>query len=524
MSIHLGLDSSTQSLTGLIMDTENGAVLAVESVNFENDLPGFQNEKGVLANPDPLIRHSDPLMWCAALDKLFAKLADSDAPLREIRGVSGSGQQHGSVYLNAKFADAVAAGSTEKSLVEIIAPTLARSTSPIWMDASTSAECAEIANAIGKERVAKTTGSPPTERFTGPQIRKFHKDNPAEYENTAVIHLVSSFLSSILTGKNSPIDYGDGAGMNLLNLDSLEWDADILEATVPGLLSKLPKPVPSSTIIGSVSKYFVEKYGVSPEAKCVVCSGDNPNSLFGTGASKPGTAVISLGTSDTFFAAMENFATDPEGYGHVFGNPAGGFMSLICFTNGSLAQERVKDDLGVDWDEFDNLIAAGIPGNAGNIMLPYFVPENTPIVPNAGVVLSGDDDFASGTGTPETRARAVVESQMLSMRLHSAWIAGDNAFSTIRMTGGGSRSDVICQIVANIFQAKVERISISDSAALGAAMRAANAIDGTSWDSMNEKFTVPSSTVIPDPTTAKIYKKSLAKFAELEKTHASKVT
>ena len=518
MSIHLGLDSSTQSLTGLIMDTEKGVVVAVESVNFEKDMPEFECEKGVLANPDPLVRHSDPLMWCAALDKLFAKLADAGAPMRDIRGISGSGQQHGSVYLNARFADAIAAGSAEQSLVEIIAPTLARSTSPIWMDASTSAECAEIADAIGKERVAKTTGSPPTERFTGPQIRKFHKDDPSGYDDSDSIHLVSSFLSSILTGKESPIDYGDGAGMNLLNLETLEWDADILEATAPGLISKLPPPVPSSTTIGNVSRYFVDKYGVSPEAKCVVWSGDNPNSLVGTGASKPGTAVISLGTSDTFFAAMENFGTDPEGHGHVFGNPAGGFMSLICFTNGSLAQERVKDDLGADWSGFDALLAAGTPGNGGNIMLPYFVPENTPLVPHAGIVLAGDDDFTSGNGSPETRARAVVESQMLSMRLHSAWIAGDNAFSTIRITGGGSRSDVICQIVANIFQAKVERISVSDSAALGAAMRAANAIDGTSWEFMNEEFTAHFSIITPDTATSATYKESLARFAELEQT------
>jgi xylulokinase len=145
------------------------------------------------------------------------------------------------------------------------------------------------------------------------------------------------------------------------------------------------------------------------------------------------------------------------------------------------------------------------------------------LVPYAGIVLSGDDAFISGNGSPETRARAVVESQMLSMRLHSAWIAGDNAFSTIRMTGGGSKSDDICKIVANIFQANVERISVSDSAALGAAMRSANAIDATPWEFMNEEFTAPSSIVTPDPSTAEIYKKSLAKFAELERNH-TKIT
>ncbi|MCK5843755.1 MAG: hypothetical protein KAG97_03545, partial [Victivallales bacterium] len=275
--------------------------------------------------------------------------------------------------------------------------------------------------------------------------------------------------------------------------------------------------VSSATVIGNVSAYFVEKYGVSPNAECVVWSGDNPNSLVGTGASKPGAAVISLGTSDTFFAAIERFSTDPDGYGHVFGNPAGGFMSLTCFTNGSLARERVKNELKVDWDEFDALIASSKPGNEGNLMLPYFTAENTPLVTDPCVVLCGTDNFESGSCHPSVKARAVVESQMLSMRLHSAWIACDAAFEVIRITGGGSKSDAVCQIAADVFQARVERISIPDSAALGAALRAANAIDGADWNKLAEKFAAPSSVIEPDSATAAVYADAAARFAELEK-------
>ncbi|MCK5845678.1 MAG: hypothetical protein KAG97_13275, partial [Victivallales bacterium] len=207
MAKYLGLDSSTQSLTGLIIDTKTGNVVSNESVNFESELLEFENVNGVIPSDDPLTLHSDPLMWCAALDMLFAKLAVSGAPLGEIRGISGSGQQHGSVYLNSEFGKIVANTDLTLSLAEIVKPALTRSTSPIWMDASTSAECAELAAAVGRAEIAKTTGSPPTERFTGPQIRKFHKESPFSYEKAAVIHLVSSFLSSILAGRNSPIDY-----------------------------------------------------------------------------------------------------------------------------------------------------------------------------------------------------------------------------------------------------------------------------------------------------------------------------
>ena len=61
-------------------------------------------------------------------------------------------------------------------------------------------------------------GSRATLRFTGPQIRRFYKTSPAEWQRTAEIHLVSSFIASLLVGKSASIDLGDGAGMNLLDL------------------------------------------------------------------------------------------------------------------------------------------------------------------------------------------------------------------------------------------------------------------------------------------------------------------
>jgi len=440
MSLYLGLDSSTQSLTALIIDTEEGKIVSKESVNFGKDLPEFNCPNGVLEHENEKINHSDPLMWCAALDMLLGRLKEQGAPLAEIKGISGSGQQHGSVYLNNSFSDIVESLDSSKSLQDQIAPALTLKTSPIWMDSSTGVECREITEVIGS-RVQDDTGSPAIERFTGPQIRKLYKNEPETYHSTSHIQLVSSFLSSILAGKVSPIDYGDGAGMNLLNLKSLKWDQDIANATAPNLLDKLPEPVPSSHIVGKISKYFCEKYGFHIDTDCVAWSGDNPNSLIGTGASKPGTAVISMGTSDTFFAAIKSPITDPDGYGHVFGNPAGGFMSLICFTNGSLAREKVKEETGVSWDEFDNKsFEITSPGNNGNMMLPYFVPESTPLVPEAGIKLSGDQDFCNGDSETAVKVRAIVESQALSIRHHSEWIAQENPFETIRMTGGGSKS------------------------------------------------------------------------------------
>ena len=156
--------------------------------------------------------------------------------------------------------------------------------------------------------------------------------------------------------------------------------------------------------------------GLTPGIPVVPFSGDNPNSLVGSGSATPGMAGISLGTSDTFFAPMRDFKTDPQGCGHVFGNPAGGFMSLICFTNGSLARDAVRREKNVSWEFFDcDALRETSPGNGGRLLLPYFEPESTPPVVVPGVRRNYIH------ATPAEEIRAILESQALSLRLHSSW-------------------------------------------------------------------------------------------------------
>ncbi|HBC85916.1 MAG TPA: carbohydrate kinase [Lentisphaeria bacterium] len=514
MRLFLGLDSSTQGLKAQVIDLDSGSITASAGVNFSTELSKYGCQNGVLPDKDPLVKHSNPLMWLEALDLVFSKLKAANIPLDKILAISGSGQQHGSVYLNDKFEEVISGLDASKPLAEQIRPALSRKSSPIWMDSSTSAECEEIAKAVGKKKLQEITGSPAIERFTGPQIRKFWKTEPGNYEKTDRIHLVSSFMASVLAGTSAPIDYGDGAGMNLLNLKTLVWDFKICEATAPGLVKKLPMAVPSATSVGKLSQYF-KKYGLKPGIPVIAWSGDNPCSLIGVGAGEPGTAVISLGTSDTFFAAMSSSRTDPQGYGHVFGNPTGGFMSLICFKNGSLAREKVKDECGADWDAFEKALSEGKPGNDGNMMLPYFVPETTPLVLKAGARYSGTREFCKGKASAPVKIRAVVESQMLGMKLHSKWIGED--FKCIRVTGGASKSPGICRILADVFQARVEKISVADSAALGAAVRAAHFMCFGKMGGYYAKFAAAVETIEPDPATAETYAGMLDRFAEFEK-------
>jgi xylulokinase len=513
MSVYLGLDSSTQGLKAICIDPERGDVIASATVNYGEDLPAYGCPNGFLDHPDPLVKHADPLVWLAALDLVLQRLRDSGAPMDAVAGISGSGQQHGSVYLNSGFADALRTLDPRRDLASQLASTLSRATAPIWMDSSTSRECRELDEAIGG-RLQRDTGSPAIERFTGPQIRRFWREDPEAYESTELIHLVSSFLASVLCGVSVPIDFGDGAGMNLLNLRTLQWDQEIARATAPGLLERLPPVTASTTVADGLHPYFC-KYGLRAGTPVVVWSGDNPNSLIGTGAGTPGTAVISLGTSDTFFAAMDAVRVDPDGYGHVFGNPAGGFMSLICFKNGSLARERVRDDCGVDWKTFDvTAFADTPPGNNGNLMLPYFVPEITPLVLETGVRRQGTAAFEAGKAPASVRIRAVVEAQALTMKLHSQWMGTD--FDTVRITGGASRSQGLAQVLADVFQARIERIAVPDSAGLGAAMRATQAVGKVPWSDLNHRFAACTDAVEPRSETASVYADRLQAYADFE--------
>jgi len=512
MPQYLGLDSSTQSLSALLIDTDTGKVVAERSVNFGERLPQYKSPKGFLANEDAAIKHSDPLMWVEALELLLQDLRSAGVDLSRVRGISGAGQQHGSVYLS-KSLDQVGDWSASSPLCEQVRPLLSRKTSPIWMDSSTSAECSEIASAVGgDERVATITGSRATLRFTGPQIRRFYKTCPAEWQRTAEIHLVSSFIPSLLVGKSVNIDLGDGAGMNLLDLAKADWSDDLLNATAPGLRQKLKPPVASTTVVGEIAGYFVKKYGFAPGTKVIAFTGDNPSSLIGMGASKPGTAVISLGTSDTVFTAMAAKRTDPRGYGSVFGNPAGGFMSLACFSNGSLAREEITRRFGLTWDAFASAIVDKTkPGNDGNMLLPYFVPEITPRVLKAAPRWFGSEAFVAGKDGAAA-ARAVVEAQALSMRLHSDWIG--EAMTTVLVTGGASKNKGLLRVLADVFQATIMPLSVSNSSALGGALRAAQGVDGSAWQTLYAQFSPPDRdlAVEPNPSARAVYQQLGATF------------
>jgi xylulokinase len=516
--LFLGLDSSTQSLSAVVIDLDTRKVTYDQSLNFDQALPQFKTRHGVLPNRDPLVKHSSPRLWAAALDKLFAQMKKDGVPLGKILAVSGSGQQHGSVYLNDKAPAALAALDPKKSLDDNLEGLFARKTSPIWMDSSTAKECMEIRKKLGGIKfTASRTGSDTFERFTGPQIRKFAKTEAKAYAQTAHIALVSSYMASLLAGKIAPIDFGDGAGMNLMDIRRKNWNHDALKATAAGLANKLPPLADAGSIIGPVSPYFTKKFGLNPEASATVWTGDNPASVVGLGLIKPGQVAISLGTSDTYFGTMEKCQTDENGEGHVFGSPAGGYMTLICFKNGSLAREKIREQYKIsDWKKFGELVAQTPPGNNGGILLPWFDAE---IVPRVNV--PGVHRFDLDERDAAANCRAIFEAQMLSMRLHSQWMQVSP--EKIFVTGGASNDRALLRVLADVMNCRVLRIEVAKSAALGAALQAAHgwlAVAGekVKWEKLVAGFTapVPGSEIVPDKQAVKVYDKLLRKYAECE--------
>jgi xylulokinase len=489
MPYYLGFDSSTQSLTALVIDSDQRQVVFQDALSFDTALPRYGSEHGVLPRRVPDEAVSSPLMWTEALDLMMSRLVASDLDLGRLRAMSGSAQQHGSVYLNAAASTGLPNLDPGRSPVDQIGPMLSRSVSPIWMDSSTGEECAEITAAVGGAApLSRHTGSRAFERFTGPQIRKFFKQDPYGYDATDRVHLVSSFMASLLVGRHAPVDPGDGSGMNLMDLATSQWWRPAVDATAPALERRLPKIGAASAVVGRLSQFWQRRSGL-PAARVVTWSGDNPCSLIGTGLVREGRVAISLGTSDVLFGLMHAPRVDPTGTGHVFGAPTGDFMGLTVFKNGSLARERVRDAFGLTWQEFSRTLEATPPGNGGRIFLPWYEPEITPAVMTPGVHRYGlDRDDGPG------HVRGVIEAQQIAIARHSQWM--QVSVDTIYATGGASANRQILQVMSDVFNADVYQLEVGNSAALGAALRAWHgdqAAAGTpvTWDDVTRDLVEP---------------------------------
>ncbi len=521
--LFLGLDSSTQSFKATLIDS-NLKVVHERSVNFEKDLPEFKTNGGVHRRADGLTVTSPTIMWVAALDLLLEGMKKDKCALHKVVAISGSGQQHGSVWFRKGARETLKKLGAGRPLRDQLKDVFSVPDSPIWMDSSTGKQCAEREKALGgAQAVAQLTGSRAYERFTGNQIAKIYQTQPAAYEATERIALVSSFVPSLLVGDYVSIDTSDGSGMNLMNVRTKKWDKAALDCTAPGLERKLGSIAPGHSVAGKIHGYFVEKYGFAGECHVMVFSGDNPCSLAGLRLQRAGDVAISLGTSDTMFGVL----ADPKPSateGHIFANPVDPetYMAMICYKNGSLTRQDVRDRcIGGSWEDFARALGKTPPGNNGNIGFFIKEPEITPPILKPGIFLFDGEGRKVESLPPEVKARAVYEGQFLSMRLRGANIS--LAPSNILATGGASVDKALLRVMADVFGVPVFVQEQASSASLGAAYRALHG-----WACHKAGKFVPFADVMKaaapfkkavesDKKAHEIYSGMLKKYGELEK-------
>ena len=470
--LFLGLDSSTQGLKASLIDSALTVVYEA-ALNYDTDLPAFQTVGGAHHHPDGLTVTAPSLMFAAALDQLLTTLKNDGAPLDRVFSISGSGQQHGSVWLTGEAVTVLASLDAGKTLEEQLGSCFSVTESPIWMDSSTGAQCAQLEAALGgAQAVADLTGSRAYERFTGNQIAKIAQTMPDAYAATDRICLISSFMASLLIGGLADIDYADGAGMNLMDLRQKCWAPSILDVSPPQLANKLGRLSPAHEVAGRIHAYYVQRYGFSSDCLVINFSGDNPNSLAGLQLQEAGDIAISLGTSDTLFGSLKDPAPSAS-EGHLFGNPVDpqGYMALICRKNGSLAREAIRDQFADgDWKTFGDLLGQTKPGNGGKLAVHIIEPEITPPILTPGIYRYDASGKAVDALTPAEEVRAVLENQFLTLRLHGQHVG----LTPTRLiaTGGASVNRGLLQIIADVFGTPVFVADKSDSASLGAAYRA----------------------------------------------------
>ncbi len=521
--LFLGLDLSTQSLKAIAI-TSGFQTAAEFSVNFDSDLPAFRTHGGVHRSADGLTVTSPPVMWLAAMDLLLDRMKQAGFPFHRVVALSGSGQQHGSVFLKPGRQERLARLDATRPLADQLKDIFSVSHSPVWMDSSTTAQCRALEQALGgPQAVADLTGSRAFERFTANQIAKIHQTRPADYNNSERITLVSAFAASLFIGDYAPIDVSDGSGMNLMDLRNRCWATPALQATAPGLGDKLSPLCASHAVVGTIHRYFSTRYGFPADCLVIAFSGDNPCSFAGLRLQNPGDVAISLGTSDTLFGALTQPAPSAT-EGHVFASPIdpNGYMAMIVYKNGSLTREDVRDRCARgSWQEFNAALERTVPGNGGHIGFFFKDPEITPPVLTPGIHRFGPDAKRMTAFPADHEVRAVVEGQMLSMRLHSSHV-GIRPCSVLA-TGGASVNQGILKIMADVFGCAVHTANQPNSAAFGAAYRALHG-----WTCSTRKRFIPfaevmrdappfAAAITPDPENHALYSRMLPLYEEREK-------
>ena len=479
--LFIGIDSGTQSTKALVVDAKNGKVLG-----------SAQRAYGLISGLPTGAKEQHPDTWKRALAAaLKAALKQAKASAAEVKGIGVSGQQHGFVPLDKKGA--------------VIRP------AKLWCDTTTTAECEAITRKLGGlKKTISRVGNAMLPGFTAPKIAWLKKHEPKNYKCLATVLLPHDYLNFWLTG-NAVMEYGDASGTALLDVKNRKWSGAAIKAIDPALADKLPPLISSDQPAGHLSTATAKALGLSTDTLVSAGGGDNMMGAIGTGNTRPGIVTASFGTSGTIYACAAKPVIDPEGEIAAFCDSTNRWLPLLCTMNVTVATEMVRNHHGLSHAQFEKAAAKVRAGSDGLILLPYLEGERTPNVPDGTGVWFGANTKTQSAGH---FARAAMEGVTLGMNYGLRRLAtlGVKA-KQIRATGGGAQSKLWRQIMADVFDAEVVTLAVSEGAAYGAALQvmwcvAKNRCEKLSINDLSDQFVKlnPRQTAHPNKENSAVYR------------------
>jgi D-xylulose kinase len=472
--LFLGLDVGTQGTKALLVDLETRRVLGRASSAY-----------GLIEGLPPGAAEQHPATWIAAVREACAGLFRERPHDRErVGGVGVSGQQHGLVVLDAQGAVLRAA--------------------KLWCDTSTAREAEELSRRLGRRVPVGYTAS---------KIVWLARHEPRVFERAARVLLPHDYVDFALTGE-CWMECGDASGTGFFDPAARRFDRAAVEAVDARLADLLPPLVAPDALPGALSAAGAELTGLPAGTPVAAGSGDNMCSAIGSGATREGVLVCSLGTSATIFHHSDEPRIDPEGLIAPFCGAAGGWLPLLCVMNATGVAEEVRRAFALSRERFDELVLSAAPGAGGLLFLPYLAGERVPDLPQACGVLHG---LRAGALDPARLARAALEGVALNL----AWgLERMRALGTrvdeLHLVGGASQSRAWARILADVLGVRVRPLAEPESAALGAALQAAWAVRRTSLDLLARGFLLGAGEPLePDARAHAAYAEPAARFREL---------
>jgi xylulokinase len=441
----LGIDVGTGG-TRAILINEQGKV--THSATAEH-IP-FQSPRTGWAEQDP----QD--WWRAAGSAVKQVLSVSDVKADEVGCIGLTGQMHGAVLLDDSH--------------RVLRPSI------IWCDQRSDEECKQITQKLGAARLIELTCNPALTGFTLPKLLWVKQNEPDLWKRAGSVLLPKDYVRLRMTGDRAT-DVADASGTLLFDVTGRRWSEQMLEASgVDGRW--LPQVFESPEVTGTVSVQGAEATGLRVGTPVVAGAGDQAAGAVGMGIVKPGAVSATIGTSGVVFAATDRPALDPGGRVHTFCHAVPGRWHVMGVTQAAgLSLRWFRDQFGAGTDDgrdpYDRLseeASTVAPGADGVLWAPYLMGERTPhLDPHARAALVG----LAANHTRAHVVRAIFEGVAFSLKDSFEIFAEMKVpVTTIRLGGGGARSQLWRQIQADVYHNEVEVVEAEEGAAYGAALLA----------------------------------------------------